>query len=143
MSLEKILTNASTGLSAESIRMNTIASNLANSGNFGSSEEATYHSKYPLFSEITQNIPGINSADQPTGGVKVDQIVKSEKALERRYEPSHPLANSEGYIYLTDVNPIEQMTNMIAASKEYQANVEVMNTAKNLISQTISIMTEK
>lgn len=143
MSLEKILTNASTGLSAESIRMNTIASNLANAGNVGPTEAGTYHSKFPVFSEITQELPGINAADQPTGGVKVDQIIKNVKPLERRYDPSHPLANSEGYVYLTDVNPIEQMTNMIAASKEYQANVEVMNTTKNLISQTISIMNDK
>jgi flagellar basal-body rod protein FlgC len=143
MSLEKILTNAATGLSAESIRMNTIASNLANAGNVGSTEETTYHSKHPIFEEITQSLPGLNEADQPTGGVSVPSIVNSKTPLQARYDPSHPLANEDGYVYITDVNPIEEMTNMIAASKEYQANVEVMNTAKNLMSQTITLLTDK
>ncbi|MDR3476561.1 MAG: flagellar basal body rod protein FlgC [Gammaproteobacteria bacterium] len=143
MSLEKILTNAASGMSAQSIRMNTIASNLANTDNVAGSEEATYHAKYPIFSEVTQQVQGLVPDDQPTGGVRVTDIANSKKPLERRYQPDHPSANSEGYIYLTDVNPIEEMTNMISASKEYQANVEVMNTTKNLILQTLSVMNEK
>jgi len=143
MSLEKILTNASTALSAESIRMNTIASNLANADNVSGSENTTYHTKYPIFSEITQQVAGLNQVDQPTGGVQVTGIKHSTTPLDRRYEPNHPLAGADGYIYLTDVNPIEEMTNMISASKEYQANVEVMNTTKTLISQTMSLLNDR
>jgi flagellar basal-body rod protein FlgC len=143
MSLEKMLTNAASGMSAQSIRMNTIASNLANTDNVAGSEEAAYHAKYPIFSEVTQQVQGLVSDDQPTGGVRVTDITHSQRPLEKRYQPDHPSANSDGYIYVTDVNPIEQMTNMISASKEYQANVEVMNTTKNLIMQTLSVLNEK
>lgn len=142
-SLEQVMTNAATGLSAQSIRLNTIASNLANSGNVGSSSESTYHKKYPIFSEITQDIVGLNRADQPTGGVQVTGVQQSQTALQKRYDPSHPSADKTGFVYMTDVNPIEEMTNMISASKEYQANVDVMNTTKTLIAQTISSLNEK
>lgn len=142
-SLEQILTNASTGCSAQSIRMNTIASNLANTGSVGSSEQTTYHTKYPVFTEITQQMAGINQDDVATGGVQVTDIMQSKKPLERRYDPNNPSAGEDGYVYISDVNTIEQMTNMIAASHEYQANVEVMNTTKNLIIQSLGILNTK
>lgn len=142
-SLEQVLTNAATGLSAQTIRMNTIASNLANAGSVGSSEDTTYRAKSPIFSEITQQVSGFGQDDAPTGGVKVTGVTHSKKPLEKRYEPNHPLADSTGYVYMTDVNPITEMTNMISASKEYQANVEVMNTTKNLIVQTLGVLNTK
>ena len=135
--MEKILTNAASGMSAQSIRMNTIASNLANAGSIGSSESTTYHAKFPIFSEVTHNIPGLNSADQPVGGVRVTQISQSKKPLEHRYDPSNPLADKDGFIYATDVNPIVEMTNMIAASKDYEANTTVIKTTENLLVQSI------
>lgn len=142
-SLDQILTNSATGMSAQSIRMNTIASNLANADNVGSSDQATYHSRYPIFTEITSKLPGLNNADQPTGGVRVDRIEQSKKPLEQRYEPTHPMANKDGYIFVTDVNPIEQMTNMISASKDYQANVEIMKTTVNMMMQSINVLNSK
>lgn len=143
VNLDQVLTNAASGLSAQTIRMNTVASNLANAGTVGSSEQSTYRTKYPIFSEITHKINGLTAADQPIGGVKVTGVQHSKKPLEKRYEPDNPLSNNDGYIFVTDVNPIAEMTNMIAASKEYQANVEVMNTTKNLIMQTMSIIADK
>jgi len=141
-SLDKVLTNASSGLSAQSIRMNTIASNLANAGNIGKSDSETYHKKYPIFSEVTNEIAGLNTQDQPVGGVQVTEIKSSTKPLERRYDPDNPSANEDGYVYMSDVNPIEEMTNMIAASKEYEANVELINTTKNLITQSLNVLKE-
>lgn len=141
--LEQILTNAASGLSAQTIRMNTIASNLANAGTVGGSDATTYHTKYPVFSEVTQDVAGLGQGDQPVGGVRVTGIEQTKKPLEKRYEPNHPLADKNGYIYATDVNPIAEMTNMIAASKEYQANVEVMNTTKNMIMQTLGVINTK
>ncbi len=141
-SLEKIFANAASGMSAQSIRMNTIASNLANSDSVGASEDTTYHAKYPIFSEVTQKIAGLSDNDQPIGGVRVTDIMNSQKPLERRYDPSNPSANSDGFVYVTDVNPIEEMTNMIAASKEYEANVQVMNTTKDLLEQSLSVIKE-
>ena len=96
-----------------------------------------------FFLKVTQKVPGMTDDDQPLGGVRVTDIKQSGKPLEKRYEPQNPLANKDGYVYLTDVNPIEQMTDMISASKEYQANVDVMNTTKNLISQTINVLNSK
>lgn len=140
--LDKILTNASSGMSAQSVRMNTIASNLANAGTVGSSEESTYHKKYPIFTEVTQDIPGLSQQDQPKGGVRVTEVKSSDKPLERRYDPNNPSASQDGYVYLTDVNPISEMTDMIAASKEYEANVEMVNTTKNLMLQSLNVIKE-
>lgn len=141
-SLEKILTNASSGMSAQSIRINTIASNLANASSEGPTPEATYHSKFPIFSEVTQKINGLNPTDQPIGGVRVTAVKSSTKPLEQRYDPNNPQANKDGYVYVTDVNQIEQMTNMISASKDYEANVQVMNTAKDLLVQSLNLIKE-
>lgn len=142
-SMERILTNAASGMSAQSIRINAIASNLANAGSVAGTEDAAYHTKYPVFSEVTQKVSGLNAEDQPIGGVQVTEITKSQKPLERRYDPSNPSANQDGYVYMSDVNPIEQMTDMIAASKDYQANVEVMNTTKSLMVQSLNVLNTK
>src|ERR1700721_1117603 len=107
--LDQIFTNATSGMTAQSIRMNTIASNLANAGNIGKSEESTYHKKYPIFSEVKNDIIGLNTHNQPIGGVRVQDIKSTNKPLEKHYEPGNPMANEEGYIFLTDVNPIKEM----------------------------------
>ncbi len=142
-SLDQVLTTAASGMSAQTTRINTIASNLANAGTVGSSEEGTYHTKYPIFSEVKQAIPGLSPDDQPIGGVQVTGIQESQKPLQRNYDPGNPSANEEGFIYMSNVNPIEEMTNMISASREYQANVDVMNTTKNLIMQSINVINSK
>lgn len=139
-SLERVLTNASSGMSAQSIRINTIASNLANADSVGSTEASTYHSKYPIFSEVTHKIPGLAESEQPVGGVRVTNITSSKTPLEKRYDPNNPSANSDGFVYVTDVNAIEEMTNMIAASKEYEANIQVMNTTKDLLTQSLDVL---
>jgi len=139
-SLQRVLTNASSGMAAQSIRMNTIASNLANADSVGSTENSTYHAKYPIFTEVTQKVAGLSDGEQPIGGVRVTNITNSQKPLERRYDPNNPSANSDGYIYITDVSPIEEMTNMIAASKEYEADVQVMNTTKDLLIRSLDVL---
>lgn len=143
INLEQVMATAATGLSAQSIRMNTIASNLANAGNVGSTEEGTYHAQFPIFQEITKKVSTSSTTDDPNGGVEVTRIDHTTKPLEKRYEPTNPMANKDGYIFVTDVNPIAEMTNMISASKEYQANVEVMNTIKNMMMQGINILNSK
>ncbi len=141
--LDRILTTAASGMSAESIKLNTIASNLANSNSVGSTEDNTYRAKHPIFTEVKDPIPGLSEGDQPIGGVRVTDIKHGSNALQKRYEPSNPAANSDGYVFVTDVNPIEEMTNMIEASRSYQANVEIMNSTKGLIMQTINVMNSK
>lgn len=140
LSLEQIMTNAASGMSAQSIRMNTIASNMANTDTVGTTEADTYHSKYPVFAEVKRRVQGADINNQPVGGVQVTSIKHTEKPLQTKYDPQNPMANDQGMVYLTDVNPIEQMTNMIAASKDYQANVEMVTTTKSLILHTLDVM---
>lgn len=137
LGLNGVLNMMGSAMSAESININLIASNLANAGSVGPNEKSVYRSKHPVFKTVTDAINGLNNADQPLGGVRVTDIQESKKPLEWRYEPDNPMANEEGKIFLADVNPIEEMSNMIAASKQYQAAVEVMKTTKSLLLKTI------
>ena len=140
MALERILNTMASAMSAQSIRMNVTASNLANASSMGSSEETTYRSKHPVFQDVQQQISGLSEADQPIGGVMVKDIIQSNKKLDSHYDPDNPLADKDGRVYLTDVDPVSEMTDMMAASKEYQANVEVINTIKSLLLKTIHAM---
>lgn len=143
LNLEQIFNIATSGMSAESIRMNTIASNLANTDSIGADEKSTYHAKYPIFTEVKNNVDGVNDNDQPVGGVRVTKIAQNNHPLEKRYDPENPNADKNGFIYMTDVNPVSEMTNMISSSKEYQADVDVMNTTKNLILATVKVIENK
>lgn len=135
--LDNILNTMASSMSAESIRMNITASNLANAGSVGSSEAETYHAKHPVFSTITQSISGLSDIDQPVGGVRVTDVTINQNPLEWRYDPGNPHADKDGHVYQTDVNSIEEMTDMIAASRQYQAAAEVTSTTKQLLMQTI------
>ncbi|MFI4918037.1 MAG: flagellar basal body rod protein FlgC [Legionellales bacterium] len=132
--LDNILGMMASSMSAESIRMNITASNLANASSVGPSDAETYHAKHPVFSTI---IASAGSSDESSGGVRVSDIKSSTKPLSWRSDPENPLSGSDGHIFVTDVNPIEEMTDMIAASRQYQAAAEVTSTTKNLLMQTI------
>lgn len=143
MALDKILTTAASGMSADSMQLNVIASNLANANSVGTTENETYHAKTAVFSEVRNPIPGMSESDQPIGGVRVTDVRTSSKPLEKRYQPTNPMANADGYVYVSNVNTVAEMTNMIEASRSYQANVDMMNSVKGLIMQTINVMNEK
>jgi flagellar basal-body rod protein FlgC len=133
MSLFDVFDIAGSAMSAESVRLNVTASNLANAQNVGTSEDSTYHARHPVFSAVMQSLHG---GDQGVG-VKVDNIIESKAPLQTRYEPDHPLANEQGYVYLPNVNLVDEMANMISASRAYQTNVEVVNTSKQLMLATL------
>lgn len=137
MSISQILNVMASAMSAESIRMNVTASNLANSGSVGGTEAETYHAKHPVFSQVQGAIAGFAKNEQPTGGVRVTDVTTSKQPLEWRLDPNNPLADKDGKVYLSDVNAVEEMADMISASRQYQASVEVMSTTKNLLMQTI------
>jgi len=120
-------------MQAQSVRMSTIASNLANADSIASSPETAYHPIEPIFKAEK------NSHDASLTGVRIKQIHQSEAAPIMRYEPGHPLADENGYIYAPDVDPVAQMVNLISASRSYQADVEVLNTAKELALSTLSM----
>ena len=136
MSLFDVFGIAGSAMSSESVRLNVTASNLANAQSIGPDEASTYHARHPVFSAVMQSLQGVES---PGVGVRVDGIVQSQAPLEQRYEPGHPMANEEGYVYLPNVNMIDEMSNMISASRSYQSNVEVLNTSKQMMLATLRL----
>ena len=117
---------AGSALQAQSVRLNTIASNLSNADSIASSPEAVYKPIEPIFQARPLN------ADGSLTSVQVKEITQSEAPPIKRYEPGHPMADGDGYVYAPDVDPVAQMVNLISASRGYQAGVEVLNTAKEL-----------
>lgn len=137
MTMENILNVMASSMSAESTRMDLSASNMANVDSVGGTEDQTYHAKHPVFSEVRQQINGFVDQEQPIGGVRVTDVITSKKPLNWKIDPNNPLADKDGKVYLPDVNPIQEMADMISSSRQYQASVDVMNTTKNLLMQTI------
>ncbi|WP_417665985.1 flagellar basal body rod protein FlgC [Pseudidiomarina sp.] len=126
-----ILDISGSALSAQSQRMNVAASNMANANSVAGPDGQPYKAKQVIFEQQMQA--------NGVGGVKVQQVVESEAPARREYSPGHPLADEQGYITMPNVDPVAEMVNMISASRSYQANVEVMNTSKDLLMRTLSI----
>lgn len=135
MSMFKIFDTAGSAMSAQSLRLNTVASNMANGDSVSSSMEQTYRARQPVFSAMLNQL----NPNEPAVGVQVKGIVESQAPLQMEYAPNHPLANEEGYIFRPNVNMVEEMANMISASRSYKSNVEVINTAKQLMSATLRL----
>ncbi len=135
MSLFNVFDIAGSGMSAQSIRLNTVSSNMANANNVSGREEDLYRAKNPVFETVMKDALG-NSA---SAGVRVSNIVENTEEAIRRYDPKNPLANEQGFVFQSNVSTIEEMANMISASRSYQNNVEVLNTAKQLMLATLKL----
>ena len=135
MSSFKIFEVAGSGMSAQSVRLNTTASNLANADTVSGDPTKVYKAKHPLFEAIRSGL-GTNAA---TSGVSVRGIVEAQGAPAARYEPGNPLADTNGFVYAPNVNTVEEMVDMISASRSYQNNVEVMNSAKDMMLATLRL----
>jgi flagellar basal-body rod protein FlgC len=135
MSLFDVLNIAGSGLSAQSLRLNVTASNLANAESISSSTDSTYRARHPVFAAVMADVENSETG----GGVKVLGVVESQAPLRKEYQPEHPLADEQGYIYLPNVNAVEEMANMISASRSYETNVEVINTSKQLLLKTLAL----
>jgi flagellar basal-body rod protein FlgC len=135
MSSFKIFDIAGTGMSAQSVRLNTTASNLANADSVSGDPTKVYKAKHPLFEAVRAGL-GANAA---TSGVSVQGIYENQAPPSARYEPGNPLADQNGYVYAPNVNTVEEMVDMISASRSYQNNVEVMNTAKDMMLATLKL----
>jgi flagellar basal-body rod protein FlgC len=135
MSSFKIFDVAGSGMSAQSVRLNTTASNLANADSVSGDPAQVYKAKHPLFEAIRSGI----GAKAATTGVSIKGIVESQSAPTARYEPGNPLADTKGFVYAPNVNTVEEMVDMISASRSYQNNVEVMNTAKDMMLATLRL----
>lgn len=126
---------AGSGMSAQTVRLNTTASNLANADSVSGSADAAYKARHPVFKAVQAAI-----GDQSQGqSVQVAGIIQNQAQGEARYEPGNPLANADGYVYGSNVNVVEEMVDMISASRSYQNNVEVMNTSKELMLATLKL----
>jgi len=136
MSLFNVFEISSTALSAQSMRLNSVASNLANAGVVSGSEEGAYRARQPVFSSVYD---ATREATHRFGGVRVDGIVESDMAPRKEYSPGHPMADDAGYIYRPNVNPAEEMANMISASRAYQTNVQVADASKQMLMRTLQM----
>jgi len=128
---------AGSGMSAQSVRLNTVASNLANAESVSGTAAGAYKARHPVFEAVRNQLA--TASGDPGSAVQVLGIMEDTKAPEMRYQPGNPLANSEGYVFAPNVNVVEEMVDMISASRAYQNNVEVMNTSKELLLATLRL----
>lgn len=132
MSLFNIFNVAGSAMSAQSQRLNVVASNIANADSTTSSTGQPYRAKQVVFSAVPLS-------GQEASGVKVQQVIEDASAPKLVYDPKHPLADEKGYVAMPNVNVVEEMVNMLSASRSYQTNVETMNAAKTLLLKTLTI----
>ena len=134
MGISNIYQITGTALNAHSRHLDLIAQNMANAQVVSGSEAEAYRAQRPVFAPLLA--AGMQG---DTTGVQVTSEVKSLANIDKQHMPEHPLADEDGYIYLSNVNMVEEMTNMIQASRSYQSNVEVMNTSKDLMLRTLTL----
>ena len=140
MALSNIFDIAGSGMSAESVRLNTVASNLANDDSVSSSPQSAYKARYPVFQAIQDSLTaGTGPTATADASVKVDGIVQSTTPGTASYDPGNPLADANGYVYSSNVNTVEQMADMISASRSYQNDADVLNTSKQLLLDTLKL----
>lgn len=141
MSLSSIFDIAGSGMNAQSVRLNTTASNIANAESASSSTDTVYRGRHPVFNTafVNQMQNGMNLPHESHVGVEVAGVVESDAPFQQRYEPDHPLANDEGYVLYPNVNVVEEMTNMISASRSFQVNTEVANAAKQMVQRVLTL----
>jgi flagellar basal-body rod protein FlgC len=139
MSSFKAFDIAGSGMAAQTVRLNTTASNLANAESVSGDPAAVYKARHPIFEAVKATMAAQGSGEQAGPAVKVTGIYESSAPPTARYEPGNPLADAKGYVYAPAVNVVEEMVNMISASRSYQNNVEVMNTSKELLLATLRL----
>jgi len=139
MSSFKVFEIAGSGLSAQSVRLNTVASNLANADSVTGDPNTVYKARHPVFQAVHAAVGAAAHGQESGATVRVSGIVESNAAPTVRNDPGNPLADAQGNVYAPNVNVIEEMTDMISASRAYQNDVEVMSTAKDLMLATLKL----
>jgi len=139
MAIDNIIGIAGTALNAQSVRMNATASNLANVQTISGSEEGAFRAKRPVFKALMQEYQTHPGAAH-VGGVKVERMVDDTAPVRRVHQPGNPLADKDGYIYQSNVHEVTEMVEMMASARSYQNNVEVINTARQLLLRTIELV---
>jgi flagellar basal-body rod protein FlgC len=143
MSLMQVFDIAGSGMSAQTVRLNTTASNMANANSAASSTDQTYRARHAVFAPMMQS--ALQDVFAPAGsggsalGVRVAGIVEDARPLQMRYEPGNPAANPDGYVFYPNVDIVEEMTNMISSSRSFQMNVDVMTAARTMMQRVMSL----
>jgi flagellar basal-body rod protein FlgC len=132
MSFDSIYRIAGSAMNAQTVRLNTVASNLANADSAAANAEDVYQARKPVFAAVYQNGEMTRSAGMGGAYVQVLDVVTAEREPDRRYEPDNPLANRDGFVFYSSVNEIEEMTDMMSASRSFETNVEVLNRIKGM-----------
>jgi len=130
----KIFDIAGSGMNAQNLRLNLVASNISNANSVSSSIDQVYKSRQPVFAAELKNLL---DTQQAASGVMIKGVVENQAPPVMEYAPNHPMADENGYIYKPNVNTVEEMANMMSASRSYQNNVQVLDTAKQLMLQTL------
>mgnify|MGYP001765305750 FL=1 len=138
MSMFKIFDVAGSAVSAQSQRLNVVASNLANADTVAGPDGQAYKARQVVFSTELMGAGGAQGS-AAAAGVRVTNITENETPGRRVHDPKHPAADAQGYVTYSNVNAVEEMVNMISASRSYQSNVEVMNTARQLLQKTLQL----
>ena len=121
---------AGSAMRAQNLRLNATASNLANANSVAGSEQEAYRARNPVFAAMLEN---------EIGGVQTRGVVESSREVNKRYEPDHPMSNEEGYVFGSNVDNVEEMANMMSASRSYQSNVDLLGTVRQLMLQTLKM----
>jgi len=139
MSIDNIFGIGGTALHAQITRLNTTASNLANAGTTAATEKEAYRGKRTIFKALMDE--EMTHAGAPyVGGVKVDKIVDDQTPVRKVFSPGNPLADKDGFVFSSNVSEVTEMVEMMAAARSYQNNVEVVNTARELMMRTLDII---
>jgi flagellar basal-body rod protein FlgC len=139
MSLFNVFNVAGSALNAETIRLNTTASNLANAESVNGDSTKIYRARHPVFQTMMDTSEPFAEDQNASAGVRVLGVVESTAPPLQRYAPENPLANKDGYVFTSNVNSIEEMTNMISANRSFATNIDAINTARDLLLKTISM----
>ncbi len=131
----KIFDIAGSGMAAESVRLNTVASNIANANSVASSADKVYKPRQVVFEEVRRQTSEVEAAS----AVRVKDVVEADVEALMRYEPGNPMADANGYVYAPNISAVDQMVDMIAASRSYQNNIEVINTSRELMLATLRL----
>jgi flagellar basal-body rod protein FlgC len=141
MSMFKVFDISGSAVSAQSQRLNVVASNLANADSVAGPDGQAYKARQVVFQSVLMGASGTNPGEPVDGsaGVRVSTISEDQTPGRKVHQPGHPAADAEGYVTFSNVNAVEEMVNMISASRSYQNNIEVMNTAKSLLQKTLQL----
>lgn len=139
MSMDKIFSVAGSALAGQLVRMNTTASNLANASNTASTQEDAFKAKRVVFRTLLMD-ESVGDQTRYAGSIHIRNIVEDPTPPPKTYDPGNPSADGDGYVYQSNVNEVAEMVEMTAASRSYQNNIEVVNTAKQMMVRTLEVL---